>query len=141
VFRGHDRPLAYRRPASSEDRTPAEPVRVEPDGHGGLAFRLCDTRKVPLYDPRRPRAQAPGQTTLPADERLLGTEAGPRVRGWLSVTGQSIGSKKSERLFVPEEGKPIEIGDRTSHERPGLSTGPRVRGDDVPEVVVGYVSA
>jgi CRISPR-associated protein (TIGR03986 family) len=145
VFRGHDRPLAYRRPASSEDRTPAEPARVEPDGHGGLAFRLCDTRKVPLYDPRRPRAQAVGQArqvitrrggpadwrelhgrrvvcttrgrgliakvALPADERLLWTEAGPRVRGWLSVTGQSIGSKKSERLFVPKQGKPIKIGD------------------------------
>ena len=51
VFRGHDRALAYRRPATKPDLVPA---RVEPDGHGGLQFQLCawPPLPVPLYDPR-----------------------------------------------------------------------------------------
>ena len=51
VFRGHDRALAYRRPATKPDLAPA---RVEPDGHGGLQFQLCawPPLPVPLYDPR-----------------------------------------------------------------------------------------
>lgn len=36
VFRGHDRALAYRRPATKPDLIPA---RVESDGQGGLQFR------------------------------------------------------------------------------------------------------
>ena len=51
VFRGHDRALAYRQPATRPDLVPA---RVEPDGNGGLRFRLCawPPLPVPLYDPR-----------------------------------------------------------------------------------------
>jgi CRISPR-associated protein (TIGR03986 family) len=48
VFRGHDRALAYRQPATTPKVTPA---RVEPDGQGGLRFRLCawPPLSVPLY--------------------------------------------------------------------------------------------
>ena len=51
VFRGHDRSLAYRRPATKPDLVPA---RVESDGQGGLNFCLCawPPLPVPLYDPR-----------------------------------------------------------------------------------------
>lgn len=58
VFRGHDRLLAYRQPATKADLVPA---RVEPDGHGGLQFRQCawPPLPVPLYDPRA----RPGQRT------------------------------------------------------------------------------
>ena len=57
VFRGHDRALAYRRPATKPDLVPA---RVESDGQGGLHFRPCawPPLSVPLYDPRPAR---PGQ--------------------------------------------------------------------------------
>jgi CRISPR-associated protein (TIGR03986 family) len=50
VFRGHDRVLAYRQPATKANVTPA---RVESDGHSGLQFRLCvwPPLPVPLYDP------------------------------------------------------------------------------------------
>jgi CRISPR-associated protein (TIGR03986 family) len=69
VFRGHDRALAYRQPATTPNVTPA---RVESDDHGGLRFRLCTwpPLPVPLYQtpPARPRpGQRPGQ---PARRRL-----------------------------------------------------------------------
>ena len=51
VFRGHERVLAYRRPASKEDRPQVTPARVESDGRGGLRFRECTLLPVPLYDP------------------------------------------------------------------------------------------
>ena len=58
VFRGHDRALAYRQPATKPEVVPA---RVESDGQGGLRFRLCawPPLPVPLYDPRA----HPGQRT------------------------------------------------------------------------------
>ena len=61
VFRGHDRVLAYRQQASSEDRPQLTPARVESDGHVGLRFRICTTLPVPLYDPP-PRPGQPSRT-------------------------------------------------------------------------------
>jgi CRISPR-associated protein (TIGR03986 family) len=48
VFRSHESPLAYRRPASDKADAAA---RVESDGNGGLRFRICKPIPVPLYDP------------------------------------------------------------------------------------------
>jgi CRISPR-associated protein (TIGR03986 family) len=58
VFRGHERALAYRRPATKPELIPA---RVESGSEGGLHFRLCawPPLSVPLYDPRgRPGQRA-----------------------------------------------------------------------------------
>lgn len=166
VFRGHDRPLGYRRPASREGRPAVTPARVEADGDGGLEFRICTAISVPLYDrpgdqtgrrkataigtarqvitapggavdwgrlhgtavsctirrivPRRDRGRGgrPGrerevvdQVALDDDERSL-TGAGPRKHGWLAVTGRSIATKASERLFVPVSSRtPVPVAD------------------------------
>ena len=61
VFRGHDRALAYRQPATTPQVTPA---RVESDGQGGLRFRLCawPPLPVPLYQTPADRPR-PGQRT------------------------------------------------------------------------------
>jgi CRISPR-associated protein (TIGR03986 family) len=155
VFRGHDRALAYRRPATKPELVPA---RVEPDGQGGLHFRLCawPPLSVPLYDPRaRPGQRSrrlaratgaarteitgkdgtadwrklhgrevwystrdagrPGRTRPVVDQVTLTTEPRPdgaAGRGWLSVTGRSIETKASERLFVPTSASPVPVEDR-----------------------------
>ncbi len=73
VFRGHGRALAYRRPASGEDRPHVTPARVESDGHGGLGFRLCrqPPLPVPLYDP----PPSPGQHGPRRKTRAIGAAA------------------------------------------------------------------
>jgi|HubBroStandDraft_1064217.scaffolds.fasta_scaffold09000_3 CRISPR-associated protein (TIGR03986 family) len=93
VFRGHDRPLAYRRPASSEDRPKSEPARVEADGKGRLVFRICDAIPVPLYDkpdgPPRRKAEAAGQA------RQLITR--PGGDGWSGLHGRRVACLVQER--------------------------------------------
>lgn len=138
VFRGHGQPLAYRRPASKQDRPKVEPARVESDGTGGLQFRLCTAVPVPLYDPpdaQRSRRKAVIDTDPGADwGKLHGEQVVADVRttakgrevvyrvyldrqapepgqkqGWLSITGRSIGQKSSECLFVPASRRPIPV--------------------------------
>lgn len=170
VFRGHGQALAYRRPASSQDRPSPEPARLGSDGRGGLEFRLCDAIPVPLYQPLdgrpapspaeavgeaseamtladgtanwrqlhgarvtcvtrdiEPRpdrrrdgrpSRRPGQKrTVVAEVALAGDEAslrrsGQRKTGWLSVTGHSIATKTSERLFVPRNDRTVPVTQR-----------------------------
>ena len=93
VFRGHDRPLAYRRPASKEDRPQVTPARVEPDGHGGLRFKICTVLPVPLYDPpacqgqparTRRKARAVGRALHLVTTREDGTA------DWRSLHGREV---------------------------------------------------
>ncbi len=148
VFRGHDRPLAYRRPASAE-KGQIEAARVQADSNGSLRFQLCTTYRVPLYDPpgRHVRkAEATGQArqivaasgwgelhgrrvacaigggkvarvALAGDELGFGGQDDTRVRGWLSVTGQSVRNKASERLFVPDAKNQSLIDIQNEHHR------------------------
>lgn len=152
VFRGHDRPLAYRRPASKEDRSQVTAARIESDGDGGLQFQLCKYLPVPLYtEPGKHRTKATGQARTLIDQagdegwsalhgkevtytireitpkaRKPGQKVRPRQvvdtidlatparnsqakRGWLSITGRSIETKTSERLFTPDNQRPVPV--------------------------------
>lgn len=86
VFRGHDRPLAYRRPPSDEGHSKPEPARVEIDERGRLIFRICQAFRVPLYD--KPdvvtlrKAVAAGK----ARERITR----PGSAGWGELHGKAV---------------------------------------------------
>jgi CRISPR-associated protein (TIGR03986 family) len=89
VFRGHDRALAYRQPATKPDLVPA---RVESDGQGGLHFRLCawPPLAVPLYDPRaRPgqRGRRLAQATGTARTEINGKDGTP---DWSKLHGREV---------------------------------------------------
>ncbi len=106
VFRGHDRPLGYRRPASREGRPAITPARVEAEGDGDLVFRICDAIPVPLYD-------------KPGDER-------PRRKA--AAVGQAAGLVTSN-AGLPDWGRlhgaPVACRTRQIPARPGRGGGPR----------------
>ena len=89
VFRGHDRALAYRQPATKPDLIPA---RVESDGQGGLNFRLCawPPLPVPLYDPRaRPgqRGRRLARATGAARTEITGKDG---TADWRKLHGREV---------------------------------------------------
>ena len=89
VFRGHDRALAYRRPATKPDLVPA---RVESDGQGGLHFRLCawPPLSVPLYDPRGrlgPRARRLARAAGLARSEITGKDG---TLDWRKLHGREV---------------------------------------------------
>ncbi|MBV9381315.1 MAG: TIGR03986 family CRISPR-associated RAMP protein [Streptosporangiaceae bacterium] len=92
VFRGHERALAYRRPASRGDRPDVTPARVESDGKAGLRFRLCKALPVPLYDPPPRQGHAP-QTRRKA--RAVGAaeiqiKNGDKTPNWGALHGEEV---------------------------------------------------
>jgi CRISPR-associated protein (TIGR03986 family) len=92
VFRDHDRPLGYRRPASQQDRPKPVPARVEADGRGGLQFQLCDPVAVPLYDP----PARPGQAAKPRRKAQAVAAAQTRIKqadgalDWRALHGAEV---------------------------------------------------
>ena len=113
VFRGHEQALAYRRPASKEDRPQVTPARVEDDGHGGRRFRLCTLLPVPLYDPpererrghgsapRPPRRKARYLGTPPAD--VLGDDG---HLDWTRLHGREV-TYTTRDVGQPGKGRPL----------------------------------
>jgi CRISPR-associated protein (TIGR03986 family) len=91
VFRGHDRPLAYRRPAGAE-KHPIEPARVEADGTGGLRFQLCEAYRVRIYGPSPRKAEAVGRA------RQIITR--PGGNGWDDLHGRKVACTATDRKAV-----------------------------------------
>jgi CRISPR-associated protein (TIGR03986 family) len=125
VFRGHDRVLAYRRPASKEDRPQVTPARVESDGRGGLRFRVCTLLAVPLYNPPADRR---GQHAERHKARAIG-DALDLIKGpegtadWRALHGREV------TCTTREAGKPPRT--RTVVDKVALATdtGSGVTGD------------
>lgn len=88
VFRGRGQPLAYRRPASKQDRPKVTPARVEADGVGGLQFRLCTAVPVPLYDPPEPvPLHDPPDAARPRRKAVID---GDPDAGWGKLHGKQV---------------------------------------------------
>lgn len=124
VFDEWKKPLGWRRIVS--DAQHMRPVRIVSDGGNGLRVQFCKAVRLPRYDKKQVRypdgslPQYGDEVWIHASGRQLTANKtsgrrptvdkivkGPRpsgadwTRGYVFVSGENIGKKKHERVFIP----------------------------------------